>query len=550
MTDPQSLNTAHTYDVLNRLSTLAFNGQTPAFGFGYDALSRRTSLTRPNSVNATYAYDPQSRLTSILHKLGTTTLDGATYTYDNAGNRATRTDKRLNTTLTYTYDNIYQLQLAKQGTTTKETYTYDAVGNRLSSLGVSPYAYNSSNELTSLPNVGYTYDNNGSTKMKTDPSGITTYTWDFENRLSSVALPGSGGTVSVKYDPFGRRIQKSGPSGTVDYLYDGSRLLEEIDQNGNVLANYTQGMSIDEPLAELRSGVTSYYHADGLGSVASLSNSAGALSNTYSYDSFGKLTASSGTLTNPFRYSGREFDLETGLYYYRARYYDAATGRFASEDPAGFDGSLNFYDYVENDPVDWTDPSGLDRTRVCCRPLHKFKPFLMVWHHCYIQIHTDSMGRTIRGEYSPIARAARFLTRMTLEILVEGAKMFPVTAARLALSKKHSILRSTPRVVLPAGQTTTIWWWRFDGQNSNTYVYDMITGAGMTPPSEDGLPDFICKARGPYVGKEKAELHSRILGCLRIECVGAGTEDFPDGGFGSPLRKSRYRFMGCRTRPY
>ena len=100
MTDPQSLPTSYGYDVLNRLTSLAFNGQSPGFGFGYDALSRRTSLTRPNAVNATYAYDPQSRLTSILHKLGTTTLDGATYTYDNAGNRKTRTDKRLNTTLT------------------------------------------------------------------------------------------------------------------------------------------------------------------------------------------------------------------------------------------------------------------------------------------------------------------------------------------------------------------------------------------------------------------------------------------------------------------
>jgi len=98
MTDPQSAPTTYGYDVLNRLTSLAFNGQSPGFGFGYDALSRRTSLTRPNGVNATYAYDPQSRLTSILHKLGTTTLDGATYTYDNAGNRKTRTDKRLNTT--------------------------------------------------------------------------------------------------------------------------------------------------------------------------------------------------------------------------------------------------------------------------------------------------------------------------------------------------------------------------------------------------------------------------------------------------------------------
>lgn len=92
MTDPQNLATAYTYDTLNRLSTLAFNGQSPAFGFGYDALSRRTSLTRPNSVDTTYAYDPISRLTSILHKLGTTTLDGATYTYDNAGGWPTTTN--------------------------------------------------------------------------------------------------------------------------------------------------------------------------------------------------------------------------------------------------------------------------------------------------------------------------------------------------------------------------------------------------------------------------------------------------------------------------
>ena len=87
--------------VLNRLKTLAFNGQNPGFGLNYDALSRRLSLTRPNGINTAYAYDPASHLLSVLHKLGTTTLDGATYTYDNAGNRKTRTDRRLNTTLTY-----------------------------------------------------------------------------------------------------------------------------------------------------------------------------------------------------------------------------------------------------------------------------------------------------------------------------------------------------------------------------------------------------------------------------------------------------------------
>ena len=103
----------------------------------------------------------------MLHQLGTTTLDGASYTYDLAGNRKTRTDKRLGTTLTYAYDNIYQLLTAKQGTTTKESYTYDLVGNRLSSVGVTPYQYNTSNQLTSIPGTTYTYDNNGNLQTKT-----------------------------------------------------------------------------------------------------------------------------------------------------------------------------------------------------------------------------------------------------------------------------------------------------------------------------------------------------------------------------------------------
>jgi len=204
------------------------------------------------------------------------------------------------------------------------------------------------------------YDNNGSTLTKTDSTGTTSYTWDFENRLSQVTLPSSGGTVSFKYDPMGRRIQKSTAATATNYFYDGLSLIEEVDAAGNQLARYTQGKGEDEPLAEQRSGTTGYYEQDGLTSVTSLSNSAGTISDTYMYDTFGNLTASTGPLGNPLQYTGREYDPETRLLFYRARYYDPRFGRFLSQDPIGFAGSgTNHYAYVYNDPANMVDPFGL-----------------------------------------------------------------------------------------------------------------------------------------------------------------------------------------------
>ena len=93
-------------------------------------------------------------------------------------------------TSNYGYDAIYELTSVLQGANTTESYTYDPVGNRLSSLSVSPYSYNASNELTSTPNAAYGYDLDGNAVTKNDSTGITTYAWDFENRLTSVTLPG------------------------------------------------------------------------------------------------------------------------------------------------------------------------------------------------------------------------------------------------------------------------------------------------------------------------------------------------------------------------
>src|SRR2546427_5447083 len=173
-----------------------------------------------------------------------------------------------------------------------------------------------------------TYDSNGNTLTSVTGSNTTTYAWDFENQLSSVTLPGSGGTVSFKYDPFGRRVYKSSSSGTSIYAYDGDNLVEETNASGAAVARYAQNLNIDQPLAILRNGATSFYNADALGSITSLANGAGSLAQTYSYDSFGKSVSSSGSVTNPFQYTARELDPETNLYYYRARHYDTASGRF------------------------------------------------------------------------------------------------------------------------------------------------------------------------------------------------------------------------------
>jgi RHS repeat-associated protein len=336
----------------------------------YPPLSRRTSLTRPNAVNTAYGYDNLSRLLSVTHANGGVTLDGASYGLDNAGNRTSKSDLHAGVTTNYGYDNIYELLSATQGASTTESYTYDPVGNRLGNLSGSGWSNNTSNELTSRPGVAYTYDNNGNTLTKADSTGTTNYSWDFENRLTSVTLPGSGGTVSFAYDPFGRRIKKASSAGTSIYAYDGDNLAEEANAAGAAVARYSQGLNIDEPLAMLRSSTTSYYQADGLGSVTSLTNAAGTAAQNYTYDSFGNIIATTGSLVNSFRYTGREWDTETNLYYYRARYYDPNIGRFISEDPIHFKSGINFYSYVSNSPTGFVDPSGLSPADVA--KLQKF----------------------------------------------------------------------------------------------------------------------------------------------------------------------------------
>jgi len=202
-----------------------------------------------------------------------------------------------------------------------------------------------------------------SRKQRVGVSIPSSFAADFENRLTSVHQPNQT-TITFKYDQFGRRIQK----GASVYMYDGANLIEEADTGGNLVARYVFGSGIDEPLAAYRGSTLAYYQADGLGSITSLSTTTGTVSDSFTYDSFGNVTSSTGTFTQPFRYTGREWDAETGLYYYRARYYAPTAGDFFSEDPIGFEAGPNFYSYVRNAPTNFHDPSGLLGTQVAPAP--------------------------------------------------------------------------------------------------------------------------------------------------------------------------------------
>ena len=361
LADGTNTNTA-TYDPLNRLASLT--SPAGANTFAYDALSRRTSLTLPNGTQTTYTYDPASQVQQILHKLGATgpTINQAAYTYNGVGNRESLTDRRG--IQNFGYDNLDRLTSASHPLLgTAQSFAYDPVGNRTTAGNVT----NAGNQLTADATHSYQYDDNGNLTRKTllATGTYAQYTYDAENRLTKVedfvaGNPTPSFTSTYRYDGLGRRIEKVANGQTKRYIYDGEDILLEYDGTNTLQARYTHGPGIDEPIAVTKGSSTYFYHQDGLGSVTDLTDSAGATAKSYAYDAYGNILESPGTLEQPYTYTGRELDSESGLYYYRARYYDPASGRFLQKDPLGLrNGEFTLYAYVLGNPTNLIDPLGL-----------------------------------------------------------------------------------------------------------------------------------------------------------------------------------------------
>lgn len=304
----------YSYDAANRLASITRG--TSTVSLAYDAVNRRTSLTLPNGIVMTYGYDAASELNGINYQLGQNSLGNLAYAYDLSGHRA-------------------------------------SVGGSLAATNlpnpISTTAYNADNELTEWGTATPTYDANGN--MLSD--GTNTYVWNARNQLASINVNGE----SFQYDAFGRRTAKTTFLGTVNYLYDGLNPVQELS-GGAVTANLLTGLGVDQYLQRTDSNGAANFLTDALGSTLALTDDSGNTLAQYTYEPFGN-TAGAGSSSNSYQYSGREDD-GGGLYFYRNRYYNPALSRFISQDPIGLAGGLNLYAYVNNNPLSFVDPLGLD----------------------------------------------------------------------------------------------------------------------------------------------------------------------------------------------
>ena len=369
--------TSYTFDALNQMVTVT-NPTQGVTHYIYDSAGNLIETDLPNHIVETRGYDALNRLVSVENSNSTGLISSYHYTL-NAMGMQTAVDELGGREIEYSYDPLYRL--------TEETITdpvsgndstqfsYDAVGNRLTSNdsinGLTTYVYDNNDRLLSQTVNGettsFTYDNNGNTLSEyTSATDQATYTWNDLNEMVTATVINSTGThqMSYRYNSDGVRVAEVVDGQETRYLIDANRpfadVLEEYSPGGAVQVSYVYGRDL---ISQSRGGVLSFYLRDASGSIRDLTNASGAVTDSYTYDAFGNLTASTGSTVNNYRYDGEQYDPNLGQYYLRARYYDPDTGRFTRMD--SFTGmpemplSLNKYLYTDADPVNGVDSSGM-----------------------------------------------------------------------------------------------------------------------------------------------------------------------------------------------
>ena len=393
VTYPSGVDAIYSMDPLGRLDLVEQDsGSLATVGdYTYDDLNSFFEISYGNSVVNRFDYDALFRTTSVQLTSGATTLANYGYGYDDVGNRTYMQRNHVAGTPAdvYAYDTLYQLtqtwydaDAVTPATLTtfsdQQTYTLDNLGNRLAvdfddgtSVTTQDYGLHNSDQLLNEMNrydvvdgSSLSYDLRGNTLA--DGATLNSYGYDVLNRQISL----DDGTTNSEYiyDGMGRRVAKIVDGTTTYFIYDKQfRVIEERSSEAVWEARYTYGDGIDEPLMMERNSATYYLHRDALGSVTEVTDSGGTLVERYEYDVYGQpefydgsySVITSSAIDNPYLFTGRRYDPESGNYYYRARIYSPILGRFLSMDPLGFEaGDANLYRYAFNNPANLTDPTG------------------------------------------------------------------------------------------------------------------------------------------------------------------------------------------------
>lgn len=387
-----------TYDQLNRL-TASTDGAGNTVGYQYDLNSNLTGLTYPGGQTVRRGYDSANRLQQVTDWLGNSTTFGYdansnsttetlpaatgiidTASYDQADRLMSITDSHAGSTFaSFTYsrdvDNLLNSQSATGVPQPNETYGYSPL-NQLRTINTASYGYDAAdnitqltsgatlsydngNELTKLTqgtsSTAFGYDQRGNRTSMTPSSGSpTTYTYDQANRLTAYS---SGSTAAnYVYNGGGLRMSKTVNGAAEPFVWDVAGSLPLLLKDGSTSYVYGPG---GQPVEQINSsGTVLWYHRDQLGSTRLLTDASGSVAATYTYDAYGNRTSSTGTVSNPFSYAGGYTDVESGLQYLRARYYDPSTAQFLTRDPVVAT-TRSPYGYVAGNPLNGVDSSGL-----------------------------------------------------------------------------------------------------------------------------------------------------------------------------------------------
>jgi RHS repeat-associated protein len=375
--------TTYTYSAAQQVTgiTTSYGGTSgPQVSYTYDNASRLTNISRSVSsveafINTTIIYDNANRVVTMTDGANVfkptmfgwvnTPLATYVYSYDNASRVTSEQDAEG--PYTYSYDNANELTSAFKNGTQAESYSYDLNGNRTGS----GYSTTIMNETATSPGTTYTYDTAGNMLTSKTGSTITTYTYDYHNRLTEVT---TGGTIvaTYTYNALNQRIGVDDNGTQTWTIYDGkspdANPYADFNGSGSLTERYlfgpgvVSGAVMSVILARTNSGgTTAWYLEDNLGSVRDVVDTSGNELDHIVYDSFGSIvTETNASNGDRFKFAGMQYDAMIGQYYDHARWYGSTQGRFLGEDPSVFAaGDPNLYRYVDNGPDNDVDPTGL-----------------------------------------------------------------------------------------------------------------------------------------------------------------------------------------------